>query len=70
MTSVVRCSYNCIGQASTYSCRPRLSHSDKLLADLLQRKVKISGCFKNSPFFVPKQCQNQVNLKESVLALH
>ena len=35
-----------------------------VVADLRQRKGKISGCFKNSTSIVLQQCQNQVRFEK------
>ena len=36
-----------------------------MVADLSQRKGKISGCFKNSTSTVNQQCQNKVNFQRN-----
>ena len=35
----------------------------RVVADLWQRRGKISGCFKNSTSVVLQECQNKVNLR-------
>ena len=42
----------------------------RMVADLWQRKGKISGCFKSSTPIVPKQCQNELSFQSRVLATY
>ena len=53
-TQLHRSSFNLEFETSYESMR-------QVVADLWQRKGKISGCFKNSTFVVLEQCRNKVS---------